>query len=256
MSEGKCNPFIQQVRLPIMMKTILLFILQAFLINHIQAGEFFTPKEDLEGLKENTELQEGLPNVLLIGDSISIGYTPYVIANLKETANVQRISKNGGDTNRGLKSLKSWLGKTEWDVIHFNWGLHDLCYRHPESKVYGKRDKERGTQSVPIEEYSKNLERLVLQLKKTGAKLIWASTTLVPDLEAGRFAGDEIKYNEAAAAIMKKYEIPINDLHALSLTIRDEMNGEKDDVHFSKPGSEKLGKHVSTEIGKLVKCCE
>ena len=145
---------------------------------------FYTPAGDLHGLNEDQVKRDDLPVVLLLGDSISIGYTPGVKELLKDEANVQRPKANCGDTKRGLKALRNWLGDTSWDVIHFNWGLHDLCYRHPDSKVYGNRDKVNGTLSVPLEQYEKNLERLVRQLKKTGATLVWASTTVVPKVRS------------------------------------------------------------------------
>src|SRR5215212_9456507 len=43
-----------------------------------------------------------LPRVLLIGDSISIGYTLPVRKQLKGTANVHRIPENGGPTTNGV----------------------------------------------------------------------------------------------------------------------------------------------------------
>ena len=67
-----------------------------------------------------------LPRVLLIGDSISIGYTIPTRELLAGKANLHRIPANGGPTINGLKSLDAWLGNAKWDVIHFNWGLHDL----------------------------------------------------------------------------------------------------------------------------------
>jgi len=75
---------------------------------------------------------EGLPRVLLIGDSISIGYTLDTRKLLAGKVNVHRIPTNGGPTSRGLESLDEWLGKGKWDVIHFNWGLHDLKYMGPK----------------------------------------------------------------------------------------------------------------------------
>src|SRR5689334_20865727 len=68
--------------------------------------------------------QPGLPRVLLIGDSISIGYTVTVRRELAGKANVLRIPENGADTANGLKKIDEWLGQSKWDVIHFNWGLH------------------------------------------------------------------------------------------------------------------------------------
>src|SRR5689334_21790630 len=70
--------------------------------------------------------EPGLPRILLIGDSISIGYTVTVRTMLAGKANVHRIPENGADTANGLKKLDAWLGDARWDVIHFNWGLHDL----------------------------------------------------------------------------------------------------------------------------------
>jgi len=78
----------------------------------------------------------GLPRVLLIGDSISIGYTVPVRDLLKGKANVHRIPVNGGPTLNGLKHLDAWLGTSRWDVIHFNWGLHDLKYIGPTSRPH------------------------------------------------------------------------------------------------------------------------
>src|SRR6185436_4651324 len=105
--------------------------------------------------------QTGLPRVLLIGDSISIGYTVTVRNELAGKANVHRIPENGADTANGLKKIDEWLGDSHWDVIHFNWGLHDLKVT-PE-----------GGRQVPVEVYEKNLAALAARLKKTGAKLIW-----------------------------------------------------------------------------------
>ena len=62
----------------------------------------------------------GLPRVLLIGDSISIGYTLPTRELLKGKVNLHRIPTNGGPTIKGLKHIESWLGNKKWDVIHFN----------------------------------------------------------------------------------------------------------------------------------------
>jgi len=136
--------------------------------------------------------QPGLPRVLLIGDSISIGYTVNVRTELAGKANVHRIPENGADTANGLKNIDAWLGNTKWDVIHFNWGLHDL-------KVTPD-----GGRQVPIEAYERNLAALVTRLKTTGARLIWATTTPVPEGKQNppREAPDAGKYNTAAMRVM------------------------------------------------------
>ncbi len=146
----------------------------------------------------------GLPRVLLIGDSISIGYTLPTRELLAGKANVHRPQANCGPTTNGLENLDKWLGDGKWDVIHFNWGLHDLKYMGPNGENLGDPEAPTSHQQVPPAEYEKNLRTLVERLEKTGAKLIWGSTTPVPDGAAGRVVGDSAKYNEIAAKIMKE----------------------------------------------------
>lgn len=189
-----------------------------------------------------------LPNVLILGDSISIGYTPVVRAALQGKANVLRANANCGETRMGLAGIDKWLGDGKWDVIHFNWGLWDLCYRNPESKTQGNRDKVNGKQSVPTAEYEANLERLVERLKKTGATLVWASTTVVPEGEAGRVVGDELKYNAAAERVMKKHGVQIDDLHALTKSFEPELFSKPGDVHYTPAGYGKIGTHVAAAV--------
>lgn len=198
-------------------------------------------------------VDEKLPNVLILGDSISIGYTVPVRDALKGKANVIRPRANCGDTPMGLKGIAGWLGDTRWDVIHFNWGLWDLCYRHPESKEQGNRDKVKGKQSVPPDDYERNLEELVGKLKATGAKLIWASTTVVPEGEVGRFVGDDVKYNAIAARVMQRHGIPIDDLHALSKSFAGKYSTKAGDVHFTSEGSALLAAQVVKEIEAALK---
>lgn len=216
----------------------------------------FTPPADEKG-DWSFRADPGLPNVLILGDSISIGYTRAVRAKLAGKANLYRpmngkAPDNCGDTTIGLKKIDAWLGRQKWDVIHFNWGLWDLCYRNPASKNQGNRDKVGGKVSTTPEDYEKNLEKLVTRLQATGAKLIWASTTLVPEGEAGRFVGDDLKYNEVAARVMARHNIATDDLHALSKEFAGKFSTKAGDVHFTPEGYGKLAEQVSASIGKLL----
>ena len=193
-----------------------------------------------------------LPKALLIGDSISIGYTRHVVAALKGKVQVIHHRGNAQHTGTGLKMLDRWVGETQWDVIHFNWGLWDLCYRHPQSKEQGRRDKKRGTLTTPLDQYEKNLDRLAGRLKKTKAKLIWAHTTTVPEGEAGRKVGDDDRYNEAAVRVMKKHGIRINDLNSLTDGFPPELFVKPGDVHYKAEGSKKIGQAVAKEISEAL----
>ncbi len=191
-----------------------------------------------------------LPRVLLIGDSISIAYTVPVQELLAGTANVHRIPVNGGHTGMGITGLPKWLETMgrDWDVIHFNWGLWDLCYRHPDSKNQGNRDTVNGTQTFSVEEYAQNLEKLVQELQKTGAKLVFATTTPVPEGELGRKVGDDRIFNAAAREVMDRQGVAINDLHAVMDGKMKTYGVKPGDVHFQPEGSQLLAEQVAKAI--------
>jgi len=190
----------------------------------------------------------GLPRVLLIGDSISIGYTLDVRELLKGKANVHRIPTNGGPTTNGLKNIQAWLGTSKWDVIHFNWGLHDLKYiTNDPSKRADPKDPAAHHQ-VALADYEKNLAELVKTMQATGAKLIWCNTTHVPVGSAGRVEGDEVKFNEAAARIMTAASVPTNDLRAHALAKPEAQLPAN--VHYSAEGSRYLAEKVAAVISE------
>src|SRR5579862_4173351 len=70
-------------------------------------------------------------NVYIIGDSISIGYTPEVTRRLEGKATVVHNPDNAQYSSWVLRHLKNWLGDTKWDVIHFNCGIWDLHHLKP-----------------------------------------------------------------------------------------------------------------------------
>ena len=192
-----------------------------------------------------------LPRVLLIGDSISIGYTLPTRDFLKGKANLHRIPTNGGPTTKGLASIDEWLGNRKWDLIHFNWGLHDLKYMGPNGENLFPKEKG-GKPQVPIDAYEKNLDQLVSRLKKTGAKLIWRNTTPVPPGSKGRYVGDSVKFNTAAARVMKKHGVPTHDLFTMSKKRMREIMRPAN-VHYTPEGSKVLGKDVARVIIEVLK---
>jgi GDSL-like Lipase/Acylhydrolase family len=177
-----------------------------------------------------------LPRVLLIGDSISIGYTVPVQKLLKGKANVHRIPTNVGPTINGLAHLKEWLGDGKWDVIHFNWGLHDLKFM-PD----GKRQ-------VDLKDYEKNLRELVRRLQAIGAKLIWATTTPVPEgVNPPRKDADVVAYNAVALKIMEENKIAVDDLYSYALPKLEEIQLPAN-VHYTREGYGVLAKRVAASI--------
>jgi acyl-CoA thioesterase-1 len=230
-----------------------LLVLSSCLFAAEKAAAPATPRRAPHPSLARIEDVAGLPRVLLIGDSISMGYTLDVREQLKGKANVHRIPTNGGPTTNGLKNLKAWLGDAKWDVIHFNWGLHDLKYildnpsQRADPKAPGAHPQ------VALADYEKNLRTLVAQLKATGARLIWCNTTPVLEGSDGRVAGDDVKYNEAAARVMKEAGIPTNDLHAHAQARIKEIQLPNGNVHFTGEGSKFLSEKVAATIEAALK---
>jgi hypothetical protein len=178
----------------------------------------------------------GLPRVLLIGDSISIGYTEMVRAELAGKANVHRIPENGAST-LSVTKLDDWLGAGHWDVIHFNFGLHDLKFM------------DSGLRQVPLSDYEGNLRQIVGRLKRTGAQLIFASTTPVPNTKVNppRLSGDVPEYNAAAKRIMERSGVAIDDLYSLVYPRLSELQLPAN-VHYTAEGYQVLGHQVAESI--------
>ena len=189
-----------------------------------------------------------LPRVLIIGDSISIGYTIPTQEALRGKVNVHRIPTNGGPTTKGLANIDAWLGESKWDLIHFNWGLHDLKFMGPNGENLVPKEKG-GKAQVRIDEYEKNLDKLTARMKKTGAKLIWRNTTPIPQGSKARYVGDSVRYNEAADRVMKKHGIPTHDLFTVSKERIEEIMLPAN-VHYKKEGSKLLGEMVAKRILK------
>ena len=201
-----------------------------------------------EGTPKPVESGGSLPKVLVIGDSISIGLTPFLAERLRAVADVRHHKGNAEHTGTGLEKLEGWLEGESWDVIQFNWGLWDLCYRHPLSKVQGRRDKVRGTLTTSLPHYTTNLERLVQRLQATGAYLIFATTTVVPEGEAGRKRGDDLRYNEAALKVMNRHHVTVTDLNHVSRSFPDAYFVAPGNVHFTPVGYQALAKTAESNI--------
>jgi lysophospholipase L1-like esterase len=97
-----------------------------------------------------------------------------------------------------------------------------------------------GTITVPLDEYKTNPRAIIKRLKQTKAEIIWAATTPMGEayIKKGyRFEEDIVKYNAAAAEVMKEEGIPINDLYTLT-----------------KPNADKPSKTASISRPRALKC--
>ena len=128
----------------------------------------------------------------------------------------------------GLRKSEIWLGQGNWDVIHFNFGIHD--------------------RATPLSDYAKRLEEFLERMEKTGAKVVWASTTPIPEDPAKKqSAASIVERNAAAAALMKKRGHSIDDLFAEVSPKLDALQNPND-VHFNAAGYDFLGAQVAASL--------
>jgi hypothetical protein len=163
------------------------------------------------------------PQILFLGDSV---HQTIVQAAAKELGD--KVSMNypprgiqAEDSGTALANLEELLQKKDWDIIYFNYGIGDLCHKDPSTREFRIMSKDAGGVRVSTpEQYEKQLDALVQELKKTNAKLIWGSTTpmaivhFFPSFLGNLFdANAEQEYNTIAARVMKKHKVLIVDIH-------------------------------------------
>ncbi|MEO1990792.1 MAG: SGNH/GDSL hydrolase family protein [Pirellulales bacterium] len=224
-----------------------MFRLVVVLIISCMSLSSFAQKPNNPAFSPPKSIQSDLPNVLIIGDSISIGYMLPLRKQLDGVANVFRPTTNCGPTIRGLEQLDSWLGDRKWDLIQWNHGLHDLKYMGPKGENLSDPDDATSHQQVPPKEYEKNLHTLTKRLKKTGATLVFCETTPVPEGAGGRVVGDSKKYNAIAQRVMREENVAINTLFDFA---SENVPTRPANVHYTSENSEKLAAFLAADIKK------
>ena len=182
-----------------------------------------------------------LPRVLIIGDSISIGYTPRVRKLLDGVANVHRPKTNCRWSAFGDEHIGEWVGEGDWDVIHFNFGLWDW---------YGWRQDCKATP----ESYAKSLDSIIRKIRaKSEARLIFGVTT-PPCVTAERNAKIVVseeraeEFNKAAREVMGRNKVGINDLYEVIRGKRAQLQKGANDVHYNDAGRDLLAAKVASRI--------
>ena len=170
------------------------------------------------------EIQDvpGLPRVLIIGGSISIGFTLPTRALPNGKANLHRIPENGQSTTYGLAQLTRWLGDGKWDVLLFNLGIWDA-----------RCDPATGLPRTNREDYEKNLREMVRRLQATGAKVLFATMTPMPPFMKGRKFDSIPERNEIAWKVMKETGVFVIDLYNHILPRMAEFQYPEDN-HFTR----------------------
>lgn len=167
-----------------------------------------------------------MKNVLLLGDSIRMGYDKAVKRTLEGKANVFFPSENCRFASYLLRYLHEYrdMIKGKVDVLHFNTGLWD-CLR-----LFGEDVQ------TPLDIYAYYMDRVCVRIKKVfpDTEVIFATSTSVQSEKMGadfkRYNEDIEKYNEIAVETVIKYGFKVNDLYALSKALPE--NAHSDAVHY------------------------
>ncbi|MGH9837522.1 MAG: GDSL-type esterase/lipase family protein [Blastocatellia bacterium] len=186
-----------------------------------------------------------LPKIILIGDSIRLGYAPIVAKRLAGKATIVSSAANGGDSRNVLSHLDEWVIREKPAIIHINCGLHDL-----------KLAKQTKRHQVELAEYEKNLQQIVDRLRReTSAAILFASTTPILDdrhaqrgAEFDRVEADVRRYNEVAVKVMRAANVTINDLHWVVTQGGAETLLGKDGTHYTPAGYERLAEAVADSL--------
>jgi lysophospholipase L1-like esterase len=182
-----------------------------------------------------------MKRVILIGDSIRMGYQPVVTKELEGLAGVWGPSENGGTSDNVLAHLDEWAVSREADLVHVNCGLHDI-----------KRLRDADDIFVPLERYRSNVTEILRTLvERTSARVIWATTTPVNQTRHAerkgfdRYERDVADYNRTAVDVARELGVEVNNLwETVMRSGRDALLGE-DGVHFTQAGYGLLGSAVA-----------
>lgn len=184
-------------------------------------------------------------NVLLLGDSVRMFYREAVAKELGEEYHVYSPDENCRFSGYVLNSLRLWLPQYPTpDIIHFNAGLWDTAVLYPEDGCF-----------APKEEYTQNMRKILRELKKSGATLIFATTTPVHDrkqflkgpVPPAHSNQDITEYNRSVLQAYKNENVRINDLFSLMYPEREKYLSE-DMIHPNEDGVQLLAKAVANAV--------
>jgi len=175
-----------------------------------------------------------LPNVLLIGDSITRGYYPEAAKQLAGVANVYLFATSAASGDPRLPvQLREYfaMAGVRFAVVHFNNGMHGWGYTEKE--------------------YAAGLSDMIVAVRvgAPSAKLLWATTTPVLH-DSAESTNDRIAVrNASASALMAREKIALDDQHALMLKHPELHDG---DVHFTAAGYALEAEQAAATIHRLM----
>lgn len=172
----------------------------------------------------------------------------------------------GGQASNTVKGLHctntssdgNWLnvtagpgGNSKYDVVHFNFGLHDLVDPGPGE----------GAEHVDLPQYGKNLQEIYTRLLTIGEKVVFTTTTPCPNVTTsmGRTNAKVVAYNTQALSSLKQTapDLLVDDLYTsvdtyCGVDYKTCSLQKPANVHFTPEGQEFMGKEVTAVILKVL----
>lgn len=197
-----------------------------------------------------------LPTYMMVGDSISLGMVSdgaLFTSLLNGTVQAAHSPGNACNANRGAHCIAAWLDSCAFDIVSFNFGIHDIAHNQ---------------EHLTLDVYEQMLGAIVDVLEScrvnNGTKLLYVLTTPVPSkggnassYPSGDANDDVVAYNEAAARIMHNRSIPTLDLYSYvvdhcghNFELCDWMSGTRN-VHPSPLGFQHLAAQMASAIKQI-----
>ena len=191
-----------------------------------------------------------MKKVLLLGDSIRMGYEEYVKEYLDGQCQVYYDAQDNGRFAFYTlwQANQFFRHEGKFDVVHWNNGYWDMNIEPPMEEPL-----------CPVEDYVHLLHRIIREIRRNGAKIIFATTT--PILRSGSAAdntgtgADAIAYNDqwvqtynaAAVKVMEEEGVTVNDLYALC---KEDPNYYKceDLLHLTEEGYRRCARQTADLI--------
>lgn len=204
-----------------------------------------------------------MKNVLLVGDSIRLGYQKKLAKYLGPNVTIYAPEENSRFAKYALWGVYYWMekfGNPKIDVGQFNAGIWDLHRATADGQIF-----------TPIDEYARDMRRLALQMQYYSEKTIFANTIPAgkaldkrPELDAlinsssnavklslvapqDEWNRDIAAYNQKAESIMAELGIPVNDFYS-AIFADTEKYIAGDGIHLTEEGYELLAQKTAEKI--------
>ena len=205
-----------------------------------------------------------MKNLLLLGDSIRMGYDSFVKEKLEGRMNVYFSEDNGRFAQYTMRTLSNWkdqLSLPEIHVVHWNNGLWDLlhlnaCPNGKDGEAEGETMPAESTKGkyvvdkdpvTPPEIYRYMIGRVLTRIRQIfpGAEVVFATTTPVIEEQANWSYRSNVEiesYNCIAREVLVPRGVRINELGKFAAEKCQTLH--RDWVHYNEEGSSLLADEI------------